>query len=212
MSAIGSVNATPIHPASSGQGFGTVPGAAPTATDESTPPDKRSVLQAATKSAQTDLSKPSPEEQAQVRELRRRDQEVRAHEAAHAAAGGAYVRGGVSYSYTTGPDGKRYAAGGEVGIDTAPVPNNPDATIAKMQTVRRAALAPANPSGQDMAVAAKAAQTQAVARMEAAAKAMEEAEEILNVEAADKVAQYPTAEAPSDAVAPPPGALLDLQA
>ncbi|MBN1980940.1 MAG: hypothetical protein JW795_05375 [Chitinivibrionales bacterium] len=98
------------------------------------------------------------QEQQQIAELRARDREVRAHEQAHIAAGGSYVRGGAQYSYQTGPDGKQYAIGGEVSIDTSEVPNNPQATIAKMQLVRKAALAPANPSGQDKAVAAQAAQ------------------------------------------------------
>ncbi|MEJ2153906.1 MAG: putative metalloprotease CJM1_0395 family protein [Desulfobacteraceae bacterium] len=43
---------------------------------------------------------------------------------------------------------------------------SPDATIRKMQQIRRAALAPAQPSGTDRAVAAQAAQIEAQARME----------------------------------------------
>ena len=107
----------------------------------------------------------TPEEQQQVAELKKRDREVKAHEAAHMAAGGAYVRGGASYSYQSGPDGKRYAVGGEVSIDTSPE-DDPAATIRKMQTVRSAALAPANPSGQDRSVAAAAAAQEAQARQE----------------------------------------------
>ncbi|MBE2213719.1 MAG: hypothetical protein IAE82_07600 [Opitutaceae bacterium] len=106
----------------------------------------------------------SEEERRQVEKLSARDAEVRAHEAAHMAAGGSHVRGGASYSYQQGPDGKQYANGGEVGIDVSSVPNNPQATIQKMQQVRAAALAPADPSGADHAVAAKAAQTEAQAR------------------------------------------------
>ena len=97
----------------------------------------------------------TPEEQKQVTDLKKQDREVKAHEAAHIAAGGAYVRGGATYSYQSGPDGKRYAVGGEVSIDTAPE-DDPNATIRKMQAVRSAALAPANPSGQDRSVAAAA--------------------------------------------------------
>ncbi|MBN1578247.1 MAG: hypothetical protein JW913_16930 [Chitinispirillaceae bacterium] len=107
----------------------------------------------------------TPEEQKQVAELKRRDREVKAHEAAHIAAGGGYV-GGAQFSYQSGPDGKRYAVGGEVSIDTSPVNDNPEATIRKMQTVRRAALAPADPSGQDRAVAAAASAQEAQARQE----------------------------------------------
>jgi len=111
-------------------------------------------------------SKPSQEDQSKVTELERRDQEVRAHEAAHAAAGGQYVRGGATFQYQKGPDGKMYAVGGEVSIDTSPVKDNPQATISKMETVKRAALAPASPSGQDRSVASAASAAEAQARQE----------------------------------------------
>ncbi len=108
----------------------------------------------------------TPEEQQEIARLQQRDREVRDHEAAHVAAGGIYVRGGATFTYQTGPDNKRYAVGGEVSIDTSPVRGNPEATIVKMQTVRRAALAPADPSGQDRAVAAAASGMEAAARQE----------------------------------------------
>ncbi|MCH7870475.1 MAG: hypothetical protein IID33_02130 [Planctomycetes bacterium] len=97
------------------------------------------------------------EEQQQVTELKQRDSEVRAHEQAHLAAAGANAKGGASFEYQTGPDGRRYAVGGEVQIDTSPIDGDPQATIQKMQQVRAAALAPGSPSSQDRAVAAQAA-------------------------------------------------------
>jgi len=103
---------------------------------------------------------------AEIQKLRARDREVRAHETAHAAAGG-QLTGAPQLDFTIGPDGKRYAVSGEVSIDTAKVPGDPQATIRKMQQVRRAALAPARPSGQDLAVAARAAQIANQARVEA---------------------------------------------
>lgn len=106
------------------------------------------------------------EEQKQVEQLEKRDQEVRTHEHAHVAAGGQYVRGGIQYEYETGPNGRRYAVGGEVSIDTSPVSGDPQATIQKAQTIRRAAMAPAEPSGQDRQAAAAAAQMEAKARQE----------------------------------------------
>lgn len=112
----------------------------------------------------------TPEERQMVEELRARDAEVRTHEAAHMAAGGSHVRGGATYTYQTGPDGKSYAIGGEVGIDVSTVPNNPEATIQKMQQIRAAALAPSEPSGADRAVASKAAQLEAQAREQLAAR------------------------------------------
>ena len=108
------------------------------------------------------------EEQQKVAELKALDQEVRIHEMAHVMAGGAFVTGGPSYTYQTGPDGKGYAVGGSVGIDTSPVQGDPEATIQKMQTVAAAALAPAQPSGQDLKVAAAARQAEAKARAELA--------------------------------------------
>jgi hypothetical protein len=101
-----------------------------------------------------------------VRQLQQRDREVRSHEQAHIAAGGAYIRSGARYEFERGPDGQNYAVGGEVRIDTSPVKGDPEATIRKMQTVRSAALAPAEPSNADRAVAAKAAQIAAQARVE----------------------------------------------
>ncbi|MCX7823196.1 MAG: hypothetical protein N2260_07130 [Syntrophobacterales bacterium] len=106
------------------------------------------------------------EERRQVEKLKQRDQEVRTHERAHIAAGGKYVRGGASFQYERGPDGRLYAIGGEVSIDVSPVPNNPSATIKKMETVIRAALAPSQPSGQDYQVAARAQMEISKAQME----------------------------------------------
>jgi hypothetical protein len=116
------------------------------------------------------------EEKKQVEELKIRDQEVRTHEAAHVAAGGQYVTGGPSYTFQTGPDGKKYAVGGEVGISTSVVEGDPEKTIQKMQTVAAAALAPAEPSGQDRKVAAAARQEIAKARMESAKQQSDESE------------------------------------
>lgn len=98
-------------------------------------------------------------------DLKARDREVRAHEAAHQAVGGQYA-GSISYVYERGPDGAQYAVGGEVSIDTSPVQGDPQATIEKMRTVRAAALAPAEPSPQDRAVAAEAMQLMLQAQSE----------------------------------------------
>ncbi|GGY75760.1 putative metalloprotease CJM1_0395 family protein [Marinobacter zhanjiangensis] len=101
----------------------------------------------------------------ELRELKARDREVRAHEQAHQAVGGQHA-GSVSYTYQRGPDGNQYAVGGEVSIDLSPVQGDPQATIEKMRTVRAAAMAPAEPSGQDRAVAAQAMQLMLQAQME----------------------------------------------
>jgi len=128
--------------------------------------------------AVTDPSNPenlTDEEQQKVEELKRRDREVRAHEQAHKAAGGS-LAGSPSFETVRGPDGKSYAVSGEVQIDTSPVPNNPEATIRKLEQVKRAALAPANPSGQDRRVAAEAEAKIQAARQEKREKEAEELE------------------------------------
>lgn len=106
------------------------------------------------------------DEQTEVAKLKARDTEVKAHEQAHIAAGGQYVRGGASFEYKTGPDGEKYAVGGEVSIDVSKVSDNPEATITKMQVVIRSAMAPANPSAQDRSVASSATRIANEARAE----------------------------------------------
>ena len=109
----------------------------------------------------------SEAEQRQVDELQRTDQRVRAHEQAHLAAGGGLTSGGARFQYRTGPDGKQYAASGEVQIDTSEE-KDPNATIRKAQRIKAAALAPADPSAQDRSVAARADAMAAKARQELA--------------------------------------------
>lgn len=92
-----------------------------------------------------------------ITELKLRDQEVRAHESAHASVGGS-VTGSPSFTYQNGPDGQRYAVSGEVSVDLSSVSGDPRATIAKMQKVHAAALAPMTPSSQDRQVASTATQ------------------------------------------------------
>ncbi|PWS53474.1 putative metalloprotease CJM1_0395 family protein [Pseudoalteromonas sp. meg-B1] len=112
----------------------------------------------------------------QIKELKARDTEVRTHEQAHAAVGGQYA-GSPSYEYQRGPDGTNYAVGGEVPIDVGVINGDPQATIDKMQTVRAAALAPAEPSGADRAIAADATQKIAAAQAELASADDEDSNE-----------------------------------
>ena len=109
----------------------------------------------------------SNEQRAQVAELAKTDRQVRAHEQAHASVGGRYA-GAPSFNYERGPDGRQYATSGEVSIDTSPIPNDPQATLAKALIVQRAALAPSDPSATDRRIAAEAAATAAQARIEIA--------------------------------------------
>ena len=98
-----------------------------------------------------------------VQALQARDREVRAHEQAHKSVGGA-LAGAVSYTYQSGPNGQRYAVGGEVPIDASPISGDPAATIRKMNIVRAAATAPIDPSAQDLRVAATASRVLAQAQ------------------------------------------------
>lgn len=104
-----------------------------------------------------------PKLQEMVIALQARDMEVRIHELAHQSAGAG--TGGASFSYQQGPDGKMYAIGGEVSIDMS-TGNTPEETVAKMQAVKVAALAPSDPSPQDLKVASTATQIESQARSE----------------------------------------------
>lgn len=106
----------------------------------------------------------STEQQQRTQELKQADASVRQHEAAHQAAGGPYA-GSASFTYTRGPDGKNYAVAGEVPVDTSPE-REPEATIRKMETVKAAALAPSDPSAQDLRVAQQADAAKAQAQQE----------------------------------------------
>lgn len=135
----------------------------------------------------------SPEEQQVVDQLKTRDREVRAHEAAHLAAAGGLATGGASYSYQRGPDGESYAIGGEVGIDISPVSGSPSATLAKAETIKRAALAPANPSGQDFMVAQSAGAMAQQARAELNSQQLQKMQHYLKHSDSDPSAKDSTA-------------------
>ncbi|MCL2919276.1 putative metalloprotease CJM1_0395 family protein [Shewanella litorisediminis] len=109
------------------------------------------------------------QQEMEVRQLEARQAEVLAHERAHAAVGGQFARA-PSFDYELGPDGKRYATGGEVSIDISTVHGNPQATINKMQQVYAAAMAPVNPSQADLRVAAEALRKIELAKDELAAE------------------------------------------
>jgi hypothetical protein len=109
----------------------------------------------------------TPEQLAQIAQLKQRDTEVRQHELAHLSAAGGLATSGPSYTYQRGPNGVSYAVGGEVNIDTSPGAT-PEETIARARTIQAAALAPAEPSGADRAVAARAQQLEQQARAELA--------------------------------------------
>ena len=115
-----------------------------------------------------------PNQLALLEKLQARDTEVRAHEAAHQAAGGG-LTGGASFTYQRGPDGRMYAIGGEVPISLKGG-STPEEKIANARQVEAAALAPANPSPQDFAVASKAKMMEIQAQQELLKEKMAENE------------------------------------
>lgn len=94
----------------------------------------------------------TPEEEKQVAELKARDAEVKTHEQAHRAAAAGINTSAPSYEYETGPDGQRYAVGGEVNVSIKES-SDPEETLRDAEIMKAAALAPAEPSSQDLAVA-----------------------------------------------------------
>ncbi len=129
------------------------------------PPITRSSATATKTEEATTTNASTRQDNQQIQELKARDRTVRTHEAAHVAAGGSIVRGGANFSFQRGPDGVQYAVGGDVRID-ASKENTPEVTLRKAEQIRSAALAPAQPSFQDRAVAAQAAQMAIEARAE----------------------------------------------
>ena len=134
---------------------------APAEQDEKTT-DKTTAIREDKKADGTALS---TDEQRELDELKARDTEVRQHEQAHLSAAGDLAISGANFTFSTGPDSQKYAVGGEVNIDTSEA-DDPQSTITKMQRVRQAALAPAQPSSQDLQVAAEATATAASAQAE----------------------------------------------
>jgi len=118
----------------------------------------------------------------QIEQLASRDREVRAHEQAHLSAAGNRATSGASFTYTDGPDGQRYATGGEVSINTSPVHGDAEATLRAAELIQRAALAPASPSAQDRQVAAAANAMAQVATVELSQQQAEAVREASSVE------------------------------
>jgi hypothetical protein len=103
-------------------------------------------------------------QQSEIDQLKQRDEEVRTHEQAHVSAGGQYASS-PQYQYTQGPDGQRYVIDGEVSIDIS-TESTAAKTLRKMEQVRAAALAPTEPSPQDLQVANEAAKLAFEARQQ----------------------------------------------
>ena len=133
----------------------------------SNPDEKTSSDSNNQKQAEGNVGTLSAAEQATVRALKSRDLEVRQHEQAHLSAAGSLARSSAGFTMQTGPDGQRYAIGGEVQIDVSPG-KTPEETLIKARIILAAALAPAEPSGPDRSIAARASSMEMQAHAEIA--------------------------------------------
>lgn len=97
----------------------------------------------------------SQEDKQIIADLKARDAEVKTHEQAHRAAAAGINASAPSYDYETGPDGKKYAVGGEVNVSFREG-GSAESNVAKAQAMKAAALAPAQPSSQDLSAARNA--------------------------------------------------------
>ncbi|PWL57874.1 MAG: hypothetical protein DBY37_12155 [Desulfovibrionaceae bacterium] len=150
----------------------------------------------------------SDEDKRLIRELQKRDQEVRAHERAHKTAAGSLARGSATYTYQIGPDGRRYAIGGEVHIDVSPG-STPEESLEKARRIRSAASAPSEPSAQDHSVASDAARLEAEARKELQENRREDGQSRSSLDGPVKgVSGPPELGGPSESVSGPPRQLL----
>ena len=149
-----------------------------------TPPEKTESQPPQTSQSSTPQTKAglTPEQQQVLTELKVIDTKVRTHEQAHIAASGGLSASSPSYSYQVGPDGKKYAVGGEVNITFIPT-GDPEKDIVGAEAMKAAALAPVDPSSQDQSVARNADQIiaelkqQIVEQKDEARKASEQADE-----------------------------------
>lgn len=95
-------------------------------------------------------------DEALLEKLQARDAKVRNHEAAHVMAAGGQAQGLPTYTYQTGPDGRRYAIGGSVNISVMRT-GDEEANVRRANKAYRAAMATGEPSVRDMQTAHKAA-------------------------------------------------------
>ena len=94
------------------------------------------------------INDPNSDEQRVVDKLQIRDREVRAHEMSHGIDPNLIKIGSAQFDYTIGPDGKAYATGGKVTLATGN-PTSPEDAVDKAQALKKASMAPGNPSPQD---------------------------------------------------------------
>ena len=95
-----------------------------------------------------------------LQKLKAKDQQIKSHEQTHSALSGANSSN-PHYNYQVGPDGKMYAVGGSVTMDTSIKidPNNQNSTsnaLLKLDQLQKATSSVDEPSSADMSIATKA--------------------------------------------------------
>lgn len=92
----------------------------------------------------------TPDQLDKVKRLKQQEEKVMRRVNSRLAAGGDICEK-PTFQYEIGPDGKRYKTAGEVKIDISPC-KTPEETIAKMQRVKKAAMACGEPTKEDRAI------------------------------------------------------------
>ncbi len=96
-----------------------------------------------------DPNSPDSNKQKAIEQLKSRDKEVRTHEAAHTTNPELIKIGSAQFDYTIGPDGKAYATGGKVTLSTGNS-KTPEEALSKAEALKKASMAPGDPSPQDL--------------------------------------------------------------
>lgn len=87
-----------------------------------------------------------------LEKFKSKDSDIRTHEQIHASIG--HTTTPISYNYQEGPDGKMYAVGGSVRLDTS-IPDDPKAAAFKLELLQKAATGPSHISGADGSIASQ---------------------------------------------------------
>ncbi|MCP5047184.1 MAG: hypothetical protein GY940_08430 [bacterium] len=95
-------------------------------------------------------------EKLEIQKLQQLERSVREHERAHLRSARDLALSSPGYDYERGPDGQKYAVGGEVHIDGSISAGDAEETIEKTRKVQNAALAPSDPSPKDRQAASQA--------------------------------------------------------
>jgi hypothetical protein len=85
--------------------------------------------------------------------FKKTDLEIRTHEQAHATIG--HTTAPISYNYQKGPDGKMYAVGGSVRLDTS-IPKDPKEAMYKLDQIKKASSGVDNQSSADIGISTQA--------------------------------------------------------